>query len=157
MWQFRDLRFADNVFLRFADLRFAESIIFCCLKTSANPEIHNFLLTNLRTCDSRIGSPPIFEDLRSRYKPKNLRICDLRNNKKHLRGHLLVIHFSCIQLCTSTCYTTCIFAICGFTICGSILFSGLKTSANRQIHNFLLTNLRICDLRTGSPQILEDL
>ncbi len=79
MQQFRDLRFVD---LRFVDLRFADSIIFCGLKTSANPQIHNFLLTNLRICDSRTGSPQIFEDLPLRNKPKNLwiAICGLTKN-----------------------------------------------------------------------------
>jgi hypothetical protein len=34
MWQFADLRFAD--------LWFADPILFCGLKTSANPQMHNF-------------------------------------------------------------------------------------------------------------------
>jgi hypothetical protein len=37
MWQYVDLRFANLIFLQFADLQIAKQI-FCGLKTSANPQ-----------------------------------------------------------------------------------------------------------------------
>jgi hypothetical protein len=44
--------------------------------------ICGLIITILRICDLRIGSPQKFADLRLRNEPKNLRISDLRTNKK---------------------------------------------------------------------------
>ncbi len=40
--RFADLRFANHIFLWFADLLFADPVIFCGHKTSAKPQIHKF-------------------------------------------------------------------------------------------------------------------
>ncbi len=42
------------------------------------------IITNLRIYNLRTSTPQKFADLRLRKEPKNLRICDLRTNKKNM-------------------------------------------------------------------------
>jgi hypothetical protein len=41
---------------------------------------------NLRICNLLTGAPQKFEDFRLRNEPKNVRICDLRTDKKKFRA-----------------------------------------------------------------------
>jgi hypothetical protein len=60
----------------------------CGLGHQGNLRICGLIVTNLRICDLRTGTPKKFADLRLQNEPKNLRICNLRTNRKNLLAHL---------------------------------------------------------------------
>jgi hypothetical protein len=46
-------------------------------------KICGLIITNLRTCNLRTGTPQKFADLRLQNECKNLQICDLQTSKKN--------------------------------------------------------------------------
>jgi hypothetical protein len=87
MWQFEDFLFDDRIFFVMCGFAICRPIIFCGLKTCANPQINIKSLkcshSNLRMLFLAFGTVLIhmtFRSLKYLYEGKNLWICDLRIN-----------------------------------------------------------------------------
>ncbi len=50
--------------------------------------ICGLIITFLQICNLQTSTPQEFADVRLQNEPKNLRICDMRTNRKNLRAHL---------------------------------------------------------------------
>ncbi len=69
---------------KFADLRFAD----WDTNEICGFAICRLIITNLRTCKLRTGTPQKFPELRYQNECKNSRICDMQTNKENLHAHL---------------------------------------------------------------------
>jgi hypothetical protein len=143
MWYFADLRFADHIFLRFADSQFADPVIF--LRTSANRlfcSLHTYI--SLKCSHSIFGRLSVFDTVFSYMELRSLKYTYV--GKKNIT----VEANQCGSIRNTTFFPSKI---------ADLRFADWNTKEIYwyEICGLIITNFRLCDLRTGTPQKFVDL